>query len=147
MGFEQQLQPSWLARDSERIWRGSYKNKAWKHLVSLPHALVSNVASHLLHVTLRPPSCICQEHHAFFCCKWQSVKCVHQLQPFAADTSDPVTHSLKVFAISLQLLGLQLSHKIGIKIWRIGVEDRISRASGCDDTKQRAKCDRSDQPG
>ncbi|DBB01072.1 TPA: hypothetical protein ACH3X1_000969 [Trebouxia sp. C0004] len=32
MGFEQQLQPSWLARDSERIWRGSYKNKAWKHL-------------------------------------------------------------------------------------------------------------------
>ena len=33
MGFEQQLQPSWLARDSERIWRGSYKNKAWKHLV------------------------------------------------------------------------------------------------------------------
>jgi len=34
MGFEQQLQPSWLARDSERIWRGSYKNKAWKHLVS-----------------------------------------------------------------------------------------------------------------
>ena len=33
MGFEQQLQPVWLARDSERIWRGSYKNKAWKHLV------------------------------------------------------------------------------------------------------------------
>ncbi|DBA69521.1 TPA: hypothetical protein ACH3X2_012722 [Trebouxia sp. C0005] len=32
MGFEQQLQPTWLARDSERIWRGSYKNKAWKHL-------------------------------------------------------------------------------------------------------------------
>ena len=38
MGFEQQLQPVWLARDSERIWRGSYKNKAWKHLVRvIPH--------------------------------------------------------------------------------------------------------------
>lgn len=39
MGFEQQLQPTWLARDSERIWRGSYKNKAWKHLVSLAIAI------------------------------------------------------------------------------------------------------------
>lgn len=34
MGFEQQLEPMWLSRASERIWRGSYKNKAWKHLVS-----------------------------------------------------------------------------------------------------------------
>ena len=43
MGFEQQLQPVWLARDSERIWRGSYKNKAWKHLVGLCYITVAHV--------------------------------------------------------------------------------------------------------
>ena len=45
MGFEQQLQPVWLARDSERIWRGSYKNKAWKHLVRLASRRFKHVSS------------------------------------------------------------------------------------------------------
>ncbi len=25
--------PFWLPRDSERLWRGSYKGKDWRHLV------------------------------------------------------------------------------------------------------------------
>ncbi len=45
MGFEQQMQSSWLARDSERIWRGSYKNKAWKHLVSHTTCTLSELIS------------------------------------------------------------------------------------------------------
>lgn len=54
MGFEQQLQPVWLARDSERIWRGSYKNKAWKHLVRLRHVTVAHVSFICRHVAAAP---------------------------------------------------------------------------------------------
>lgn len=62
MGFEQQLQPVWLARDSERIWRGSYKNKAWKHLVRLPSLGLANMlcSTSFLHSTLsRITRCVC----------------------------------------------------------------------------------------
>ncbi|GAB4815866.1 hypothetical protein N2152v2_002912 [Parachlorella kessleri] len=31
-GFEGQFVPMWLPRTSDRIWRGSYKGKDWKHL-------------------------------------------------------------------------------------------------------------------
>ena len=34
MGFENQLDALWLAKDSDRIWRGSYGGKAWRHVVS-----------------------------------------------------------------------------------------------------------------
>ena len=32
-GFESTAAPFWLATDSDRIWRGSYKGKDWRHLV------------------------------------------------------------------------------------------------------------------
>ena len=35
MGFENQLDALWLTKDSDRIWRGSYGGKAWRHVVSL----------------------------------------------------------------------------------------------------------------
>ncbi len=33
-GFESSAAPFWLPTDSDRIWRGSYKGKDWRHLVS-----------------------------------------------------------------------------------------------------------------
>ena len=35
-GLEDQQAPVWLPSDSDRIWRGSYKGKDWKHLVCTP---------------------------------------------------------------------------------------------------------------
>ncbi|KAK9830353.1 hypothetical protein WJX72_011216 [[Myrmecia] bisecta] len=31
-GFEQESAPVWLPKESDRIWRGSYKGKDWRHL-------------------------------------------------------------------------------------------------------------------
>jgi hypothetical protein len=38
-GFEEQTGPLTLPRDSDRIWRGSYKGKDWRYLVRLSHSL------------------------------------------------------------------------------------------------------------
>ena len=35
-GFEEQTGPLWLPKDSDRIWRGSYKGRDWRYLVPLP---------------------------------------------------------------------------------------------------------------
>ena len=37
-GFEEQTGPLNLPRDSDRIWRGSYKGKDWRYLVCSPSA-------------------------------------------------------------------------------------------------------------
>lgn len=34
-GFESAPAPFWLPTDSDRLWRGSYKGKDWRHLVRL----------------------------------------------------------------------------------------------------------------
>ena len=38
-GFEEQTGPLNLPRDSDRIWRGSYKGKDWRYLVQCPRNL------------------------------------------------------------------------------------------------------------
>ena len=73
MGFEQQLQPVWLARDSERIWRGSYKNKAWKHLVR--STLHLNGRGLMVHGACIPMHLICH-----FCLHLICFFCLHNMQ-------------------------------------------------------------------
>jgi hypothetical protein len=43
-GVPGEREPFWLSRDSDRIWRGSYRGSAWRYLVCLWQALVVALA-------------------------------------------------------------------------------------------------------
>ena len=55
-GFEEKNQPFWLPLTSERLWRGSYKGKDWRHLVHPWASTSAMISVSTNHYAVHPPA-------------------------------------------------------------------------------------------